>query len=353
MSNEVAMQVANLTPQHQAWIGMAEAKNNLVADLTEKELAAQALLMVDKTDHAAIDKALLAYRKAHTEMADTRKAFTSKVTEGIIDPLMAFEKRVDPSKNVDYIALDNASLALRKKLAEEAAAQNAINQELASFKAHCTNEFFRTAADYRTMLRREITTVYEYYLKVKQAPDPDRLNKHLADVPVPGATKFLPVRITSEQMIAIYNDMHKPDYNAVLEEMCKEAQTVFASFESDVANADQAIASQQETAQLAEIASQKQVAEETAINTLIVSAETVIVETPKIKQTYQITIVESEAWAKAVMAGFITNLPSLAKYIRVKSWSKLSIGQMAEYLAKLATDSETKIKGVEYVCQER
>jgi hypothetical protein len=353
MSNELALQVAALTPQHQAWIGMAEAKNNLVADLTEKELAAQGLLIIQNTDHELIDAALAVYRKAHSEMVESRKGFTNQIDAGIIQPLMAFEKRVDPAKNTSYLTLASQSLSLRKSAAEAAASQNAINQELASFKAHCTNEFFRTCAEYRTMLRREISTIYEYYLKLKMAPDTDRIKKHLQDVAVSANTKFIPVRITQDQMVSIYNEIHKPDYNLVLEEILKEAETTFANFTSDLANADLAIEAQQQAAQLTQIAENQKVAEETAINTLIISAETVVVETPKIKSTYQITIIESEGWAKAIMAGFITNLPALAKYIRVKSWSKLSIGQMAEYLAKLATDTETKIKGVDYACQER
>jgi hypothetical protein len=353
MSNELAIQVANLTPQHQAWIGMAEAKNGLVADLTEKELAAQAILMVDAKDHVAIDAALLKYRKAHADMVDVRKEFTNQIDAGIIQPLMAFEKRVDPKANAEYQTLDATSLALRKRASEQAAAQNAINQELASFKAHCTNEFFRTAADYRTLLRRETLNVYEYYLKGKLTPDTEKIRKHLSDVHIPGCTKFIPIRITADQMTEIYNELHHPDYENILEEMLGEAEKVFANFSSDLANADAAIAAQKQSTELADLAQNKQVEEETAINTLIATSEALVIDTPKIKQTLTITIVESESWAKAIMAGFISNLPALAKYIRVKSWSKLSIGQMAEYLAKLATDSDIKIKGVEYASIEK
>ena len=58
-------------------------------------------------------------------------------------------------------------------------------------------------------------------------------------------------------------------------------------------------------------------------------------------------MVESEQWAKAVMAAFIVNLPNLGKWLRVKSWGNLKIGQMADYLGKLATETGVVFTGLE------
>jgi hypothetical protein len=38
----------------------------------------------------------------------------------------------------------------------------------------------------------------------------------------------------------------------------------------------------------------------------------------------------------------------LQKYIRVKSWSKLSIGQMGEYLAKFVTETGDLINSLQF-----
>lgn len=338
-----------LTPeQSNAWLGMAVAKNNLVADLTRQELAAQSLLQSVPDTHEAIDAAMAEYRKAHTNMVETRKTFTGLIDAGIVQPLMAFEKRVDPKVSEAYNHLSNRSLALRKAAADAAAKVNAINQEIASFKAHFQNEFFRIVAAYRADVRREIDAQYEYWLQQRISPEMPKIHAHLGKIEAAQLNRFNPVHMTPEQMQEAYATIAQPNWAAIYAEMCTEADRVFANFDSDMANAAAALAARREESAMETHQEQKSAADEAAINTLITTAEVVTVDTPTIKRTYQITVVESEQWAKTVMAAFITNLPALAKYIRVKSWAKLTIGQMAEYLAKLATESEVKAAGLTY-----
>lgn len=353
MSTQELAVIEKLTPQHQAWISLAEAKNDVLAELTQAELNAQSLLVVDATSHAAIDAALASYRKAHTEMVELRKGFTSQIEKGITQPLMAFEKRVDPANNEVYQRLNATSLSLRKTEAGNVAKINQVNAEIAQFKAHCTNEFFRVAAEYRTAIRAEITNQYTFWLNEGVPPDMVKLRTGLELIEVPAADKFKPVLLTKEHMTEAYATLHQPDYAAIFSEMMEEMDTTFANFRSDLANKPKAIERQQQAAQMADLADARQTTDEAAINTLIVTSEAVMFDTPKIKQTLNIIIVESEAWAKTIMAGFIANMPAMAKYIRVKSWANLSIGQMAEYLGKLATESEIKINGVEYASVER
>lgn len=356
MNNELAIApVVQMLPQAQqdAWLGMAVAKNNVVAELKAAELNAQSLLVVDPSNYNTIDLALASYRKAHAEMVDIRKGFTNQIDAGIIQPLMAFEKRVDPAKNEVYQQLLQTSLRLRKEEADRVARINQVTMEITSFKAHCSNEFFRCAAEYRTAIRGEITKQYEYWLNEGKYPNLDQLRVGLEAIPTPAPAKFKPVYITGEQMQEAYGTIHKPDYAAIFEEMVEEMKETFANFSSDMANKTAAIERQHEIHQLATIQEQSQLAEETAINTLIVNSEAVVIAEPTIRRTYTITIIESEAWAKNVIAGFIANLPALGKYIRVKSWAKLTIGQMAEYLAKLATDTNTKVNGLQYESIER
>jgi hypothetical protein len=355
MSN--ALQVmeipTKLTVQHEAWIQMADAKNSLVDELRQSELQAQSLLVVDTSTYQNIDTALATYRKAHSDMVELRKSFTNQIDKGIIQPLMAYEKRVDPKANEVYQRLEKASLALRKEEADRVTRINQVNQELAQFKAHCSNEFFRCAAEYRAAIRREITNQYAYWLKEGTMPDMKLMKDAMSLIDVPSITKFRPVLITKEQMKAVYDEIHKPNYQSILEEMIEEMDATFANFKSDLANKSAALARQKEAQQLADIQQKQQLAEESAINTLIATSEALVIAEPTIKRTYSIVVVESEAWAKNVIAGFISNMPHLAKYIRVKSWSKLSIGQMAEYLAKLATDTDTRVNGLTYESIER
>ena len=139
-----------------------------------------------------------------------------------------------------------------------------------------------------------------------------------------------------------------PEWISYFDELIQELHATFANFASDIANADAAIKHQQDQAKLQEIEENKKAAEDMAITTLITASETVVLDTPKIKKTVEIVVVESEQWAKAVMAAFIINLPSLAKYIRVKSWSKLSIGQMATTLGQLATETGIVYNGLSF-----
>jgi hypothetical protein len=335
--------------QINAWLGMATTKNQLTAQLQQLELAAQAILLpvVGSEDFNVIDAVLAEYRKAHTLISDTRKPFTNTIDSAIVQPLMAFEKRVDPKVNTEYNTLVAKSLQLRKVEADKAAQANLKNNVIAQFKAHCINEFSRLQTELSNHLGREIIKQYEMHLTERISPELSALKSKLRAVVVPIINKFETTVLTVQELQAIYNEIEKPDFEEIYQGAEDMVDRTFANFDSDLANAAQAIAHQKEQAQLAEVEAASKLAEEQAINTLIVHSEAVVIDTPKIKKTVQIIVVESEQWAKAVMAAFITNLPNLAKYIRVKSWAKLSIGQMAEYLSKFATDEGVAFNGIE------
>lgn len=339
-----------LTKQQIAWIGLANGKNKLMDQLTKDELNAQALLCGE--GHEQIDANLAAYRKAHTEMIERRKEYTNAIDAGIVQPLMAFEKRVDPKTNQAYADLAALSLSLRKQAEAKAATTNARNAETAAFKAHCQNEFFRVCAEYRTAIRAEIVKQYAYWLEIGTPCDIAGLKANLLLIQVPPVKKFIASYLTPEEMGGIYGGIPKPDYASVYVEMMSYADETFAHFNSDLANKTAAVAHVTQNAALESQAEARQVNEDIALNTLIATAETVVIDTPKIKRTLVITVVESEGWAKQIMTAFITNLPSLGKYIKVKSWAKLSIGQMAEYLSKYSTDEEKELPGLKYETKE-
>lgn len=349
MSTELAV-IEVSEKQQAAWIGLAGRKNELTNTLTADELQAQMLLKGDT--YEVIDSNLALYRKAHLEMVEKRKEYTNAIDAGIVQPLMAFEKRVDPKTNSTYISLAQKSLILRKDAETKATATNAKALETSTFKAHCQNEFFRVCAEYRAMLRGEVVKQYAFWLNEGTMCDLDQLKQTLQLVPVPAVKKYIPTALTTEDMGKIYATLTKPDYSHIHNEMIEFLDETFANFRSDLANRKQAIAHVTQEAALQTQAESTQLNEDVALNTLISTAETVIVDTPKIKRTMVIVMVESEQWAKTIMSQFITNLPSLGKYIRVKSWAKLTIGQMAEYLSKFSTDEEKELPGLTYETKE-
>jgi len=326
-------------PQSAAWLSMALAKNKLVNDLSKMELQSQSILLPVKSseDYKKIDEAAAAYRKLHTDIIELRKPFTNAIDTGIVQPLMAFEKRVDPKNNEDYLLITSRSLALRKAESDKAALTNQKNAEISRFKGFVENEFFRVAAEYRALLRREILAQYRICLESGLSNDTTDIKLMMKTLPIPPINKFQTSILTKEGMFEIYTGVPKPDYIGIYNEYMIECDGVFANFESDKANAAAAIAHQEQQNKLADIEEQKALNEEMAMNTLIATSETVTIEEPKIKRTLQVVIIESEQWAKSVMAAFVVNLPNLGDYIRVKSWSKLTVGQMATALGQLAT----------------
>jgi hypothetical protein len=336
--------------QANAWVGMAQQKNNLVFELGKQELAAQGLLLRLGQDAAyeAIDVALAAYRKAHSDMVEYRKPFTNAVNTGIIEPLMAFEKRVDPKTNPAYVELSNRSLSLRKAESDKVALQNAKNSEIANFKVHVSNEFSRVVTEYRQLIRREFTAHYNRCLTDK-SPDPmiDRVKEYLKEIMPPAVAKFNAKYLSNEELLNIYNEVTKPDYPTYYADLMQELDQLFSNYSSDMANAEAAMKHQAQQAELLRIEEENKAKEEQAMNTLITTSETVVIEEPRIKKSVSVTVIESEQWAKAVMSQFIVNLPKMGKYFRVKKWSNLNIGQMATYLGQLATDEGVKFSGLE------
>jgi hypothetical protein len=355
MNNTLQIAPAVSEKQAAAWIGIAAQKNEVTAKLLTAELAAQSILtpVASSVDHVAIDAALGIYRKAHTEIVELRKEFTAKIDASIIQPMMAYEKRIDPKTNESYLLLTGKSLELRQAATKAAADINAKATEKSRFIAHCANEFSRIAEDLRTRLNREITNQYKIHLQAKEKPDTERIGNKLIGVIGSAKQKFPAVLLTGAELNEIYTGLTKPDFASIYNDAKVDLVRVFANFDSDLANADAAIKHQEEQQKLEELEATQRLSEEQAINTLIATAETVVIDTPTIKKNLSITIIESEGWAKTVMAAFIVNMPHMAKYIRVKSWAKLSIGQMAEYLAKHATETGELAKGLQYeeVCK--
>lgn len=328
--------------QQTAWLSMAAAKNTLVKELESSELALQQILS-SPTDLPAT---LSSYKKLHAEMVEKRKGFTSAIQTGLIEPLMAYEKRSDPKNNERFRELERKELSDRQIANAKVQAENAKNKEIADFKAHVQNEYHRICAKLRNDILRELQLQYEFHLKENATPNLGTIEGMLRAVPIDNMQKFPAAFSTKEHMIEIFNNIPKPKYREIYDSFDVEA--FFANFESDKKNAEAAIRNSQLQQQLKEIENNRTLATETSLTTIIAASEVAEVVAPKIKRKMKIVIEESEQWAKAVMAEFIIRLPFLQKYIRVKSWSKLSIGQMGEYLAKFVTETGDLINSLKF-----
>lgn len=350
MTNELAPLPQSVSvEQANAWITLAEGKNNLMQHLSAQALAMQKILIdLNKCeDYRKIDESLATYRKQHDEMVKTRKAFTSQIEKGIIQPLMAKEKEVDPKENPLYNEMANKSLQKRKEEAAAAEKENQRLRELGEFKAHVQNGWLAVELAYTKALRDKVLENYTTDLSAGVRRRIEDTTLTLDSVEIPKMEKFTASIITREEMASIYNSIPKPNFDDICVKIGTEQVDMYRNFESDLKNKEQAIAHQKNAALLKEKDDENKAKSEAAITTLITTSEVVEVVAPKIKKSVKVVIVESPEWAKAVIAAFITNLNDLAPYIRVKSWSKLSIGQMADYLGKYATDTGDSFAGLQ------
>lgn len=293
---------------------------------------------VANATHQTIDEALAAYRKKVLDIVDYRKQFTNKITTGIIEPLMAFEKRMDPKTNEEYKLLEIASLDLRKHAAEQVKLANAKNQEISDFKIHLHNEFSKYVDAYRTEARKQINSFYATALKAKTKVGVEDALKFLKDIQIEPIAKFRNSILEKSEMLEIYNAFSKPNMEDAFTDMCDEFTELFEHFDAALLNADAALKAQEAKAmQMANEENQK-LKESIAINTLVKMAETATIAGPKIKKTLVVEVSENEGWAKAVLGAYLMNFYDCAKYRR-GSFAKMSIGQMADQLGKLATEN--------------
>ncbi len=349
MNNEIAIVLpAALTePQQAAWLGMAKQKNEVVAKLATYKLQLQGILLKikDSTLHADIDAGLAEYRKVLSEMVEYRKAFTNKVNAGIIEPLMLPEKELAVTVNADYLAVIAASLELRQAEAAKAAKANARIAEITAFKLHIDTDNERRVLVYHTMLQKEITHQYALHLKSGVKEGWDLVKSEMKKLEIPLAEKFTGNILTTEEMKDIFSQSKKVNFAAKYEEMMERFDTTFANFDSDILQAEKAIEAQEVEAAASTLQAKEDFKKTLAVSALLAKADTVQIDSPKIKTTVEVIIVQSTKWRNAVMTNFLFHQPPVA----VKKMEALTVGQMATALGKLASDSTSKIdfKGLE------
>jgi endonuclease YncB( thermonuclease family) len=339
----------NLTPVQNGWLKLADIKTSLFDELQRAELAVQDY--INGVDGNPLDVIQHNIKSAKQVMADAkwkRLEFTRMIDEKLIIPATAFEKRMaDNIKDAEAV-----ELKIRIDAAENAEKQQAIANEAAALKAHIVNEWFRIAAQYRYELEK--VTLESYSNCIKNRVPVDQLEAMTSDMErilnawnLSEFQKFDRKLISDGHAKEIYDSIEKYNPANDLKTAIKNISAIWSTYSNDLANADVAIESIEKHKQVAEMAMKMDVEFETATNSLIAEAETLIVDTPKVKKELKIVVVESEQWAKTIVANFVRLWPYCNKFVRVKSWSKLTIGQMSDALAKHINETGNVIPGIE------
>jgi len=290
-------------------------------------------------------------KSAKQVMADAkskRLEFTRMIDEKLITPATAFEKRM--AEQIEQAAA--IELEMRKQAAENAQKQQAIANETAALKAHIVNEWFRIAAQYRHELERVTLESYQNCLKTRVPADQlqamtNDMERILNAWNLPEFQKFERKLVSDGLAKEIYDSIEKYNPADDLQTAIKNVSVIWSTYANDLANADVAIESIEKHKQVSEMAMKMDLEFETATNALIAEAETLIVETPKVKKEIKIKVDETEQWAKTIVSNFVRLWPYVNQYVRVKSWTKLTIGQMADALAKHINETGNVIPGIE------
>jgi hypothetical protein len=341
----------NLTPIQSGWIKLADIKTALFDELQRAELAVQDYM--NGIEGNPLDVVQHNIKSAKQVMADAkskRLEFTRMIDEKLITPATAFEKRM--AEQIEQATA--IELEMRKQAAENAQKQQAIANETAALKAHIVNEWFRIAAQYRHELERITLESYSNCLKEKHPPHSipamvQDMKRILNEWKLPEFQKFERKLISDGLAKEIYDSIEKYNPADDLQTAIKNISVIWSTYANDLANVDVAIESIEKHKQVAEMAFEMDLEFETATNALIAEAETMIVETPKVKKEIKIKAEETEQWAKTIVSNFVRLWPYCNKFVRVKSWQKLTIGQMADALAKHINETGNVIPGIETI----
>lgn len=339
----------NLTPVQNGWLKLADIKTSLFDELQRAELAVQDYINgIDGNPLDVIQHNIKSAKQVMSDAKSKRLEFTRMIDEKLINPTMEFEKRM--AANIEAAAA--IELDARKKAAADAENQQAIANEAAALKAHIVNEWFRIAAQYRYELEKITLESYSNCIKNRVPVDQlqamtDDMYLILNDWKLSEFQKFDRKLISDGHAKEIYDSIEKYNPANDLKTAIKNISVIWSTYSNDLANADVAIESIEKHKQVAEMAMKMDVEFETATNSLIAEAETLIVDTPKVKKELKIVVVESEQWAKTIVANFVRLWPYCNKFVRVKSWSKLTIGQMSDALAKHINETGNVIPGIE------
>lgn len=330
---------ADLDKQQLAWLTFAELKKTTFAALAKDELAIQQILdgYQDVKDLKKIQDMIAKAKSLAAESKERRLYLTGTLNEKITQPAMLYEKRNDT-----LISSANAiELTLRKAESEKQNKEFLKAKEVVNFKAHTESEWFRIAAKYRAELDTLVLDSYKNALQTKVSKNGLKKYKEaivgfLKDVKLDVFVKFEPKYLSKEEMKGIFNSLHKYDKKNDLADAIKKIDEVFEMYESDLKNKTKAIKAVDNTVLKVSKNAKKEIEMNTEITRLASEAEPLVLTGgPLVKEKLEVVEENSAEWAFNVISSFMAKIEITREHIRVGSWSKLTVGQMAAAIAKV------------------
>ncbi len=344
-----------LTPQQSGWIKLAGIKENLVNNLNNAELSIQGILAdLQSKDHFHIEHAINEAKSVFKIAKGSRLEFTRLIDDKLINPIMDYEKRMQ--KNIDAgIVIE---LEARKAEAMRIQSEQIYLNEVAALKTHIKNERARVKNKYIDDLRKGINVMYREFLLAKRTIDEIYSMKvEVADFiqffKLDEFQRFSLNAVTSAQAFDIFQEFETYNGKEDLKNAIDSIDDVFKTYQLDLQNAEMAIlANQQKQNEIDKIRNEQQTFEKLS-NELIDDANSVKLEMPKFKNEIRIVNDNTETWALNIITHFMKNYQFISKHIKVKSWDKLTLGQMSTALAKHIQETGEQIPSfqIEEICK--
>jgi hypothetical protein len=316
---------------------LVEIKEGKIVNKVEKDLA-------------KIQEAVKKIKAEFTDMKDCRLQFTNVINEKLIEAAMVFEKRSAGLINL----LAEYELEVRSEASKKSDEEAALNREVASFKTHIENEYFRIATGYRNALKSEASKVYVSALESEMSTDgvPElvaKLKETIRAIQKPRFEVFKRTLIDAEKAKELF--LSVPAYNSApdLEKALLAVDEMFSMYANNLANAEEAAKSVQQEAEKEIAESNERLEIEQATNILTSQASPSLIMSggpkTKVKKKMEVVIEESETWELLILNTFIKNWKTLRPKIQSSS-AKITIGQMATAIGKLVTDKPEEIKNM-------
>lgn len=348
-----------LTPTQYGWLRLCKLKADTYADLQKDELQIQALLtgktwMETPEGLAACQEAIKTAKGIAATAIEKRKYMTGLLTDQVITPAMAFEKRMADTIN----AVSANELLLRKAIADQAGKTNAKANELAALKTHIENEYFRIAASYRHALKSRIAFYYMGAMdQAKMTADELATYKQviadeLPEIELSQFVRFTRNLVMDAEAMELFKSM--PTYDAApdLKEAIKSIETVFEMYDQDIENAAAAKDNAKKEADAEAVQVAEEIKVEAATNVLMNAATAATVVAPVVKVDTKITPDNTEKFAMMVLATAIKNWPEVSKKLGVKTWTKL-VDPFTKALDKITKETGQQFTGFNYTETEK
>lgn len=325
------------------WLNFGNLKQTTFDALEKDELAVQ-LILKDFNDIEELDEAQEKLKQAKalaTESEGRRLYFTNLLKDKVITPSMAFEKR-----NEDVIKkAESHEFTLRKSASVKQEAENLKTKERSSLRAHIENEYFRIAAKYREDLEVLVLESYKNALYIKTPvkeikPYKKAIEGFLNEVKLDKFIKFETKHITKEESIEIFKSIAPYDKSGALKASIKSIEDVFSMYAEDLKNRTKAMKKVDKDTEQVKKDAEKEVSIQTSITNLQAESVPLIMSGgPTIRKKLKVVEENTAEWAVEVMAQYLKSLDKAKQFIRVGSWAKLNIGQMAAAIAKVKSEN--------------